>query len=211
MPTIYSKLVCGYVLPAVLSLGVCSAQADPKADVNANVKADVKADAQAKVQAEPAKVSETELAEYRARVALEQAHKDIIHRWLSELWDQAHYSVAAELLTADFKRHSESEGYAAEGPEAYAAIIKSCHDGFPDSRITLVDMIAENDKVFVRWHWTGTHTAEFRGIPASGKAISVYGEDLIHFRDGKISGIWPLFDPLRLMLQIGAIEQVNPQ
>jgi len=188
------RLIVGYSLLAALSLGFCSAQADAKAEV----------------QTELAANSETELAEFRVRVAMEQTHKDIIHRWLNELWDQGNFSVATELLTEDFQRHSESEGYAAEGPEAYAAIVKSCHDGFPDTRITLVDMIAENDKVFVRWHWTGTHTAEFRGIPASGNEISVYGEDLIQFRDGKISAIWPLFDPLRLMLQIGAIEQVTP-
>ena len=189
MPTIQPKLAFGYLLISALSFGACHVQAD--------------------MQAQSAKADETQLAEYQARIALEQAHKAIIQRWLDELWDQADFSVATELLTEDFKRHSE--GYPAVGPEAYAAIIKSCHDGFPDTRITLVDMIAENDKVFVRWHWTGTHTAEFRGVPASGKEINVYGADLIQFRDGKISDIWPLFDPLRLMLQIGAIEQVTPQ
>lgn len=195
MPTIYSKLVSGCILTVTLFLLVCNAQADVKADKQTGLDSSY----------------EVELAAYKSRMAMEQAHKDIIHRWLNELWDQGDYSVAAELLTEDFQRHSESEGYAAEGPEAYAAIVKSCHDGFPDTRITLLDVIAENDKVFVRWHWTGTHTAEFRGIPATGKEIDVYGEDLIHFRDGKISAIRPLFDPLRLMLQIGAIEQVKPE
>lgn len=190
MPQLQSLPLLGCLLVSLLWFGMCDAHADGQTGINAS--------------------DDSELAAYRARTVREQAHKDIIHRWLSELWDQGNYSIAAELLTADFKRHSESEGYAAESPEAYAAIVKSCHDGFPDTRITLVDMIAEDDKVFVRWHWTGTHTSEFRGIPATGKEISVYGEDLIHFRDGKISAIWPLFDPLRLMLQIGAVEQITP-
>ncbi len=163
---------------------------------------------QAATSAGGPEVNDGEWLAYQSRIALEQANKDATKRWLSELWDQGEYAVATELLTADFRRHSE--GYPAVGPEAYAAIIKSCHDGFPDTKISLVDLIAEGDKVFVRWHWTGTHQAEFRGVAATGKEISVYGEDLILFRDGKISDIWPLFDPLRLMLQIGAIEMVAP-
>jgi len=156
---------------------------------------------------ESSDVRHEEWAAYQARIAQEDANKEITRRWLSELWDGGDYAVAAELLTADFKRHSTE--LPATGPEAYAAIIKACHDGFPDTKITLVDLIAENDKVFVRWHWTGTHQADFLGVPATGKPIDVYGEDLIIFRDGKISEIFPLFDTLRVMLQIGAIEKVT--
>jgi len=152
-------------------------------------------------------VTNAEWAAYQARTAMEKANKEITRRWLSELWDGGNYAVAAELLTADFKRHSTE--LPATGPEAYAAIIKACHDGFPDTKITLVDLIAEDDKVFVRWHWTGTHQADFLGVPATGKPIDVYGEDLIIFRDGKISEIFPLFDTLRVMLQIGAIQSVT--
>jgi predicted ester cyclase len=59
----------------------------------------------------------------------------------------------------------------------------------------------------LRWRWTGTHTAPFRGIAPSGKSIDVLGEDVIRIQDGRITDVWPLFDPLRLMLQIGAISE----
>mgnify|MGYP001821975574 CR=1 FL=1 len=151
----------------------------------------------------------TAIAALEAGAAQETANRALVRRWLSELWDQGNYAVASELLAPDFRRHSE--GYPAVGPEAYAAIVKSCHDGFPDTRITMVDeLIADGDRVFVRWRWTGTHEAEFRGIPASGRRIDVLGEDVIRIQDGRITDIWPLFDPLRLLLQIGAIEQVAP-
>ncbi|GAB5413720.1 MAG: hypothetical protein Cons2KO_13230 [Congregibacter sp.] len=145
-------------------------------------------------------------AALEAKAATEAANKQLVRRWLSELWDQGNYKVAASLLSADFERHSE--GYPATGPAAYAAIVKSCHDGFPDTKIVMVDeLIADGDRVFVRWRWTGTHTAPFRGIAPSGKSIDVLGEDVIRIRDGRITDIWPLFDPLRLMLQIGAISE----
>lgn len=147
-----------------------------------------------------------QLPALEAKAATEAANKQLVRRWLSELWDQGNYEVASSLLSADFKRHSE--GYPATGPEAYAAIVKSCHDGFPDTKIVMVDeLIADGDRVFVRWRWTGTHTEAFRGIAPSGNAIDVLGEDVIRIQDGKITDIWPLFDPLRLMLQIGAISE----
>ena len=147
------------------------------------------------------------LAELESQEAAEMANKALVKRWLEELWNQGDYRVANQLLAAEFQRHSE--GYPASGPDAYVAIIKSCHDGFPDSKIVQVDeLIADGNRVFVRWRWTGTHRAEFRGIGASGKTIDVLGEDVILIQDGKITDIWPLFDPLRLMLQIGAVQEV---
>jgi steroid delta-isomerase-like uncharacterized protein len=148
-------------------------------------------------------------AALEAKAAREAANKALVRRWLDELWDQGDYAVANELLVPDFRRHSAE--YPANDPAAYAAIVKSCHDAFPDTRISLVDeLIADGDRVFVRWRWTGTHRAAFRGIAATGRAIDVLGEDVIRIQDGRITDVWPLFDPLRLMLQLGAIERLAP-
>ncbi|KAA1188430.1 ester cyclase [Pseudohalioglobus sediminis] len=148
-----------------------------------------------------------ELAALRAQANTESANKELVRRWLSELWDQARFEVADELLAEKFTRHSE--GYPAQGPDAYVAIIKSCHDAFPDTRITMVaEPIAEGDRVFVRWRWTGTHEHPFRGVAPTSRKIDVLGEDVIRIQDGRITDVWPLFDPLRLMFQLGALQQV---
>lgn len=147
----------------------------------------------------------TSSIELEQKARQEAVNKALVGRWLNELWHAGNYAVADELLSRDFKRHSE--GHPASGPAAYAAIVKSCHDGFPDTVIAMVDeLIADGDKVFVRWRWTGTHQASFRGIAPTGRKIDVLGEDVIRIQEGRITDIWPLFDPLRLMLQIGAIN-----
>lgn len=141
---------------------------------------------------------------FESKKAIEEANKALIKRWLAELWDKGNYAVAQEILVPDFIRHSKAAP--ATGPKQYAAIVKSCHDAFPDTKIELVDMIAEGDKVFVRWSWTGTHKAAFRKIPPTGKKIHVFGCDLIRIKDGKLVELWPLFDPLRLMKQLGILS-----
>jgi steroid delta-isomerase-like uncharacterized protein len=152
--------------------------------------------------------SVSRLAVLESKARLEAANKALVKRWLQELWDEGDFSVAGELLSADFTRHSAE--HPANDPDAYIAIIRSCHDGFPDTEIIQVDeLLAEGDRVFVRWRWTGTDQAEFLGVPATGKAIDVYGEDVIRIQDGRITDVWPLFDPLRVMLQIGAIKSAE--
>lgn len=145
-----------------------------------------------------------QLAALQAKARQEANNKALVARWLEELWNRADFPVVHEILADDFQRHSAEQP--ASGPSAYLAIIQSCHDGFPDSEITLADEpLADGDRVFVRWRWVGTHQAAFGGVPPSGKRIDVIGQDVIRIRDGRITDIWPLFDPLRLMLQIGAI------
>jgi len=43
--------------------------------------------------------------------------------------------------------------------------------GFPDWYLTIEDIIAEGDKVWIRITITGTHTGEFRGLAPTGKKL----------------------------------------
>lgn len=76
---------------------------------------------------------------------------------------------------------------------------------FSDSSITIEDMIAEGDKVAFRGVVRTVHTAEFMGIPASGKHITVPVIGIAQLADGKIVEWWNSPDRLSWMQQIGAI------
>ena len=73
---------------------------------------------------------------------------------------------------------------------------------FPDIKITNENIIAEGDKVVVRWTATGTHQAELMGIPASGRKITWTGMTIYRFADGKIVESWWAYDALGMMQQI---------
>ena len=76
---------------------------------------------------------------------------------------------------------------------------------FPDLRRTIVDMVAENDKVAVSVNVTGTYKGEFQGIPPTGKQVSFTAMDIITISEGKITEEWATADMMGLMQQIGAI------
>ena len=63
----------------------------------------------------------------------------------------------------------------------------------PDFRMEVVDLVANGDKVAVRWHMTGTFSgdASFEGMIATGAKIDITGCDMLTVRDGKIPTTTP--------------------
>ena len=80
---------------------------------------------------------------------------------------------------------------------------------FPDMQATIEDMIAEGDKVAVRYTGTGTHKGELMGIPATGKQIAVTGIEIIRIAGGKMVERWEAFDNLSFMQQLGVIPPMG--
>jgi steroid delta-isomerase-like uncharacterized protein len=81
---------------------------------------------------------------------------------------------------------------------------------FPDLRHEIVEIVAERDKVAVRFNVTGTHKGSLQDIPPTGKEVSFGAMDFITFVDGKISEDWLNADIMGLMQQIGAISPPAP-
>ncbi|MBK6712738.1 MAG: ester cyclase [Chloroflexi bacterium] len=66
-------------------------------------------------------------------------------------------------------------------------------------------MVAEGDKVVVRFTVTGTHQGFFAGIPATGKQVAMQGIIIHRLHNGKIIEDWVVRDTLGLMQQLGMI------
>jgi predicted ester cyclase len=77
---------------------------------------------------------------------------------------------------------------------------------FSDGQVAVNDTIAEEDKVFVRWTWSATHTGEFVGIGPTGRQITVAGNSIHRFADGKFVESWVNYDSLGMMQQLTAEE-----
>jgi predicted ester cyclase len=80
---------------------------------------------------------------------------------------------------------------------------------FPDFKFTVEDMIAEGDKVTIRFLGTGTHKGPFMGIAPSGKKIILKGISIYKIANGKLVESWGAYDRMSLMQQLGAIPQTG--
>ncbi len=80
---------------------------------------------------------------------------------------------------------------------------------FPDIHIAVDRLIAEGDTVVVAWTLTGTHSGAWRGIPATGKAVSWKATDIYTVTDGKIASLHRAADNLNWLKQLGAVLTWN--
>lgn len=98
------------------------------------------------------------------------------------------------------------------GPVAFAPPVLRLLRAFPDIHYTIEDLIAEGDRVTVRWTWKGTHTGEFNGIAPTGKTVTNEGMAIFQMRDGKIIRSWILTDRLGFLQSVGVLPaDVVPQ
>lgn len=77
---------------------------------------------------------------------------------------------------------------------------------FPDWHETIEDIIAEEDKVWVRLSYTGTHKGEFMGLAPTGKKITSKAVDIYRIVNGKLAEYWNVTDNVNIFTQIGAIK-----
>ncbi|HKH37173.1 MAG TPA: ester cyclase [Rubrobacter sp.] len=66
-------------------------------------------------------------------------------------------------------------------------------------------MIAEGDKVAVRYTVEGTHEGELFGVPPTGRRVSIESFTVERVSDGRIREHWRVTDTLDMMQQMGAI------
>lgn len=78
---------------------------------------------------------------------------------------------------------------------------------FPDSDLQIEEEIAENDKVVIRWSFSGTHQGILLGIPATGKKVKWTGITIYQIVDGKVMEERGEEDFLGFFRQIGLVPQ----
>ena len=89
---------------------------------------------------------------------------------LEETWDKKNPELIEGLYSPECVIHTpDGKLYGIEGgKQLYAAYTTS----FPDVHFTIEDVIAEDDRVAVRYLFSGTHQGELRGIPPMGKHVT---------------------------------------
>ena len=124
-------------------------------------------------------------------------NKAIARRYQEEVWGKGNLDLIDELVAPDFVDHglpaTMDLGFAGARQAVQGAL-----DAFPDGQWTVEDLIAEGDKVVVRWKMQATHEHPFRGIAPGGKPVTINGITILRLVDGKIVERWVNWDSLAL-------------
>lgn len=124
-----------------------------------------------------------------------EANKAVVRRLVAEVMNAGRLDILDELYTP---------GMAA----AARAWIAPFRAAFPDVHMTVVDLVAEDDKVAARFTCSATQHGQWHGHPAAGQRFEHVDEVyFFRFRDGRIARAWGLEDNLSRMQQLGIIGQ----
>lgn len=114
------------------------------------------------------------------------------------------FAAVAEFLSPDFIINLAGAPYQMHGRRVWLRNTKAFSNAFPDIQIEAQDMFAADDKVAVRFRFTGTHAGEFLGNQPTGKQVDYQSYELYRIADGKIAEEWICSDMLTILTQIGA-------
>ncbi|HEX4999831.1 MAG TPA: ester cyclase [Terriglobia bacterium] len=131
-------------------------------------------------------------------------NKALVRRFCEEVWNKGNVDAARDIFAADYVRHDLRPGNPLPGPEGQRKIALDFRAAFPDLRMTIDLMVAENDMVVVRWTTEGTHTGRWANVEPTGKHARFSGVNIFRIQDGKVVELWNHRDDLGLMQQLGA-------
>jgi predicted ester cyclase len=133
-----------------------------------------------------------------------QRNKNTARR-LYELLNQGDATAIGDLVSADYDEHDPlpGQGTGREGAiDRFSMIVNGLAPHF-----TIEDLVAENDRVVVRWTNAGTHVGEFSGVSPTGRAFKIGGIDMYRVEAGVLAEHWHQLDQLSMLGQLGLMPE----
>ena len=132
-------------------------------------------------------------------------NKSVLMTFIEDVINQGRLERADDIVIENFVELDPLPGQA-QGREGLKEVIRQMRSAFPDIRWTIDEMVAEGDKVFSRFTWSGTHEGAFLGVPATGRRITVKGMVVDRLVAGKMVDSRILMDTLGMMQQLDALS-----
>jgi steroid delta-isomerase-like uncharacterized protein len=126
---------------------------------------------------------------------MREANKQLMRRWFDEVWNLKREAAVDEMFLEGRTAYGLPDSNSKiVGPGEFKKFRQEFLVAFPDLNITIEDIIAEDDRVAVRWSATMTHQGEFDGIAPTGKPAELTGSTFVHIKDGFIVAGWNFLD-----------------
>ena len=132
----------------------------------------------------------------------------VVARFLAEVRvtgdDEAARSVLADRVPAH-QVVSEAPATVVRTPEEYAAHVRDMLAAFGRFRYLVDEVLADGDRVYVRWRQQGLELLAADGSPGSGRPLTEIGSAVYRVEDGRIAEYWIQLDRLGLAEQRRAL------
>ena len=133
-------------------------------------------------------------------------NQELARLWYEVMWSEPDLSVADQIV---------SPGYAPswisipkQGPEQVKHEIRYFRSVFPDLRYRIVEVLAERDKVWIRYEGSGTQSGAAWGFPASNKTVTFEGATILYIKNAQIIDRWGAFSFYDILQELGLVPSL---
>jgi len=128
----------------------------------------------------------------------------VLGQQFMDFYNQGAWDLLDGLVSGDYIHHNNDSQLNLAQFKRGATWLRA---GMPDFQIEIADILAEADKVAIRWIGRGTHLGSFYGETPTSKSVVIYGTTIFRIQDNHIVEDWEAMDEHDFMKQIGAITQ----
>jgi predicted ester cyclase len=129
-------------------------------------------------------------------------NRSIALQFVEEVLNRGNFDKIKDLITPNIVWHGQYKKV--NGLKSFKKWLSLERSIFPDMQFSIVDNLAEHDKVAIRWVLQATRKKK----PSNRQKFRTMGISIFQFEDDKIKEAWIVFDALNPALQIGVVDVV---
>ena len=115
-----------------------------------------------------------------------EAYKELAKLWFEEVWNKGRREAIRELLAPGAEISDGTD--ARKGTEGFYPFFDRMQAAFSDIRFSVQDVLAEGDKVCLRWLCTMRHNGV--GMIVSNRELQTTGITIVQIANGKFVAVW---------------------
>jgi len=135
----------------------------------------------------------------------DSSHKGRVVETWAAAWDRGEVDALDSLLSPRYRRRS-SPAEEGQSLAEFKASILAARSAFPDLTTTIDEIVAEGDRLAVRWHSSGRHEGSFLGVPPTNRSVEVGGATFARFEGDLVVEEFVTWDPRTLLAALGIIS-----
>jgi predicted SnoaL-like aldol condensation-catalyzing enzyme len=130
-------------------------------------------------------------------------NKALTRRFYEQVLNGRQAHVIDEIAVIGYDEHDPLPGQG-EGREGLKNRVNMLVEGLAPT-FTIEDLIAEGDRVVVRWTNSGRHVGDFLGAAPTDRPYAMAGIDIYRVESGRLAEHWHVVDQLSMLQQLGLI------
>lgn len=132
-------------------------------------------------------------------------NKAVVSRYYADVLNGGELELLDEIAVDDYVEHDPLPGQG-NGRADFKRRVETLRTAFAPISFRVEDIVAERDRVVVRWSSSGKHTGEFMGIPPTDREYTINGIDIHVCQDGRLAEHWHVVDQLSQLQQLGLMS-----